>query len=36
VNEEQWPKTLIEKIKEFQNIETIKRVYLRKIKGKEE
>ncbi len=36
IKEENWSEELIKKIKEFQSIEKSKRIYLSKIKGKEE
>lgn len=36
MKEESWPEELIEKIKEFQSKEKSKRIYLSKIKNKEE
>ena len=36
LNEGKWSKDLLDNIKEFQNIDTVERIYLSKIKEKEE
>jgi len=36
LNEREWAKELLDKIKEFQNIKSVERIFLSKIKGKKE